>query len=758
MRRPSAGDRVRGTPTVALADPAPDAAEDAIRIPSGVECIAIVARRHGLHVSAEQITLDNHLSGTELSPEEIANCAAHVGLRAKRVRLNWRGLSHLRKALPVVITLTSGASMVLEGLEGSEEALSVILLDPKAGQDAKLVIDRQRFEDAWTREAVLLRRIYDLADEEQPFSLGMIMGLVLRERRIVRDLAICATALSLFALAPIIFWRLLSDKVIYYGSLNTFTVLCIAMGVVIVFETIFAYLRSYLVLFITARVDVRLSEYLMDSVLKLPIDYFERTQVGIIGRDMNEIWRVRTFLTGQLFGTVLDSLTLFVFLPVMFFFSPLLTLVVLLLCALIVGWLVMMLPHYRKRTSAVLRAEGERGAFLFQTLQGIRTVKSLSLEDRQRQEWDVHVARIAKLKLDEGFLSAIIYAGVRPLERLAVNGAYALGVYFAITTHDPVYIGALFAFLMLTQRVSGPLLKMAQLINQYDEARSAITIVGKLVNQPKEEGNGDRGVRSPLSGHVEFAKVRFKYLGATSPALDNISFEVPIGHTFGIVGRSGSGKTTVTRLLQRLHSDYEGLIKIDGIDVREYNVSHLRRSLGVVLQENFLFSGTIRENITAAKPHATFDDVVRAARLAGAEEFIDRLPRGYETHIYEGSPNLSGGQRQRLAIARALILDPKILILDEATSALDPDSEAIVNENIRRIASGRTVIVISHRLSSLVNSDAILVLERGKVEAIGKHEQLLETCDIYSGLWHQQNRHLSQGKGAVVGMRGGGRA
>ena len=180
--------------------------------------------------------------------------------------------------------------------------------------------------------------------------------------------------------------------------------------------------------------------------------------------------------------------------------------------------------------------------------------------------------------------------------------------------------------------------------------------------------------------------------------------------------------------------------------MREYDVSHLRRSLGVVLQENFLFSGTIRENITAAKPHATFDEVVRAARLAGAEEFIDRLPRGYETHIYEGSPNLSGGQRQRLAIARALILDPKILILDEATSALDPDSEAIVNENIRRIASGRTVIVISHRLSSLVNSDAILVLERGKVAAIGRHEELLESCDIYSGLWHQQNRHLSPGK------------
>jgi ATP-binding cassette subfamily B protein len=224
----------------------------------------------------------------------------------------------------------------------------------------------------------------------------------------------------------------------------------------------------------------------------------------------------------------------------------------------------------------------------------------------------------------------------------------------------------------------------------------------------------------------------------------------------GVVGRSGSGKTTLTRLLQRLHSEYEGLIKIDGVDVREYNIAHLRRSLGVVLQENFLFRGTIRENIMAAKPNATFDEIVRAARLAGAEEFIDRLPRGYDTYIYEGSPNLSGGQKQRLAIARCMILDPKILIFDEATSALDPDSENIVNENIRKIAKDRTVIVISHRLSSLVNSDAILVLERGKFLDMAPHQTLLERCEIYRGLWLQQNGHIEAaatrnfGKGATL--------
>ena len=385
---------------------------------------------------------------------------------------------------------------------------------------------------------------------------------------------------------------------------------------------------------------------------------------------------------------------------------------------------------------------GAQGAFLIQCLNGIRTIKSLALDARQRHMWDVLVARLAKARVAEAMTGTMIQAVVRPLERLAVNGSYALGVYLALSTNDPIYVGAMFAFLMLSQRVSGPLMQMAQLINQYDEARTAVQTVANLVNQPAEEGRSGHGVRTPLKGHIEFSGVTFKYKGAVSPALNDISFEIPEGHKLGIMGKSGSGKTTITRLLQRLHSDYGGLIKMDGIDVREYDVDHLRRNVGVVLQENFLFSGTIRENITAAKPDATFDEVVQAARLAGAEEFIDRLPRGYETHIYEGSPNLSGGQRQRLAIARALIVNPPVLILDEATSALDADSEAIVNANISRIAHGRTLVIISHRLSSLMKCDAILVLNRGVIDDVGRHEELLERNDIYGGLWHQQNNHV----------------
>lgn len=709
---------------------------------SALECLVIVARQHGMHLTPTQLVQDNLLRDQNVSIPQLIKCAENAGMKAKAVKLDWAHLAQLKKALPAVVWLRNGTSMVLLSVDGDPQNIRVTLRDPNAADDALLVIDQPRFEDIWSGDVVLVKRDYEISDEDQPFSFGLITSLIFRERRMVRDVAIAALVLGFLSLAPIMFWRLMSDKVIFYKAYNTFYVLCVGMLVVIAFEAAFSFLRQFLVHRLTSRLDVKLSTYVFEKVLSLPIDYFEQNAVGLISRDIREVFRVRTFLVGQLFGTVLDSTMLLFFLPVMFFFSPVMTFIVLGFAGLIVAWLVLMLPAYRKRSAAVMAAEGAQGAFLIQSLNGIRTIKSLALDARQRHMWDVLVARVAKARVGEAMTGTMIQTVVRPLERLAVSGSYAIGVYLALTTNDPIYIGAMFAFLMLSQRVSAPLMQMAQLINQYDEARTAVATVGKLVNQPAEEGRSGHGVRTPFKGQVEFSGVTFKYKGTVTPALNDVSFEIPQGQTLGVMGKSGSGKTTITRLLQRLHSDYGGLIKIDGIDVREYDVDHLRRNVGVVLQENFLFSGTIRENIAAAKPDATFDEVVRAARLAGAEEFIDKLPRGYETYIYEGSPNLSGGQRQRLAIARALIVDPPILILDEATSALDADSEAIVNANIARIAHGRTLIVISHRLSSLVKCDAIVVLNRGVIDDVGRHEELLERNDIYSGLWHQQNNHM----------------
>src|SRR5438270_747059 len=590
----------------------------------------IAARQRGVHLSVGQLIRDHQLPSGEVSTPQLLRIAESSGLRAKATRLRWASLVKLGTALPAIVLLRNGSAMVVLRIHVETQGRPpiVVLQDPNAPQHAPLMLDEVRFTEALDGEIILVKRDYHLRDEDQPFGFRFVLAQLLRDRRVVRDLGICAVILSITAISPIMFWRVLVDRVMYYGSLDTFTMICIAFAVILLFETAFGHLRRYLVLFITTRTDVKLWSYTFDKVLNLPIDYFERSSTGEFIQKFHEMGKIRNFLTTQLFGTALDALVI------------------------------------------------------------------------------------------------------------------AIAVYLALVNKDPMYIGAIIAFMMLTSRVVAPMIQASQAIVQIDEARVAVKGVAEMVNREAEEGRSGRGIRSPLIGRVEFSEVTVRYEGSPTPALDNVSFAIPDGTVFGIIGRSGSGKTTVTRLLQLLHSNYQGLIKIDGNDLREIDVDHLRSSLGVVLQENFLFRGSIRDTIAASKPDASFEEIVQAARLAGAEEFIERLPRGYETFIQEGSTNLSGGQRQRPAIARAPIGHPPILILDEATSALDADSEAIVNTNLLRIAQGRTLIVISHRLTSLVGSDSILVLERGRVYDIGTHEELLDRCDIYSGLWHQQHRHL----------------
>ena len=731
-------------------------------ITSGVSLLGslvIVARRHGLQLSAPQLVQDHLLAPGQPTVAQLITIAGRCGLHASRVRLGWHELLKLGKALPAVVVLRNGYAMVLREVNQGPELPRIVLQDPNAHEDAPLILDEARFTAAWNGEVLLFKRDYGLSDDDQPFGFRLIVGLLLKDRRFAYAILTSAFMLSALALAPIMFWRVLVDRVLYSGSLDTLAVLCLTILVLIGFETAFGYLRRYLSLQLTQRLDAKLSTYMFDKTIYLPIDYFERTPLGITMRAMGEIHKIRTFLSTGLFGAVLDNFVLFIFLPIMFLFSPLLTFCVLVFAGLICGWIIIRLPELRRRNGAATTAEVEKGTFLYETLHGIRTVKALSLDARRRHEWDAKVAKAARLRFDEGRATNIVQTVVTPLERLMVSGVLAFAVYLAITSHQEIYPGALFAFMMLSQRVASPLVQLAQMITQYDEVWVAIGQIADVVNRPPEEGHGKGGIRTPLVGRVEFSGVRFRYMGTSTPALDGVSFTIPEGSVFGIMGRSGSGKTTVTRLLQLFHGNFEGLIKVDGADLRQYDVAHLRGSFGVVSQENFLFSGPIRETIAAAKPDASFDEVVMAARLAGAEEFIERLPRGYDTHIFEGSSNLSGGQRQRLAIARALITNPRILILDEATSALDAESEAIVNANIARIAEGRTTIVVSHRLSSLVNADAILVLERGKVYDIGTHSELVERCDIYSNLWHQQHQHLTpRPSHEVISFQPAGRA
>jgi ATP-binding cassette subfamily B protein len=394
-----------------------------------------------------------------------------------------------------------------------------------------------------------------------------------------------------------------------------------------------------------------------------------------------------------------------------------------------------------KRHRRVSLAETAKGSHLIETIYGIKTIKSLALEGRRRKEWDGKVAEATAARHDLGLMANYPQTFSLPFERLIYSGCFLVGAYIILSKPDSINPGALVAFSMLSMRLAAPLVKVANLQLDIAEVRAAISEVAQVVNVPPEESRAN-GLRLPIKGEITFKDVRFRYSPGAPFALDGVSFTVPVGTMLGIMGRSGSGKTTVTRLMQRLNTNYEGMIKVDGMDLREIDLMHLRTHIGVVPQENFLFSGTIRDNISMARADASFQDIVRAAQLSGAEEFIERLPRGYDTVLEEGATNLSGGQRQRLAIARALLINPPVLILDEATSALDAESEAIVNANLKRMAKGRTVLSISHRLSMLVEADAILVLERGKVYDLGTHDELLRRCDIYKTMWYQQNRHL----------------
>lgn len=699
-----------------------------------------VSQHKGAILPAESVAHQAALNLDAIAPADIVRLARRHGFRAREMTVSWKQLGRMGSALPAILVTRSGQALVLARASITDVRAEVVLIDPLA-PEAPIFVDRQQYEAVSSGQLLLLQLQNKTDEEAGPFSFGYICRLALRERAMVRDIFIAAIVMSALSLAPIMFIRLLLDRVVQHHALSTFAALCVVMVILTVFDVLLFALRRHFILHLSSIIDVQVSSFIFGRLLRQPMDVFERMPAGLIIRDVNEANKIRSFVTGSLLGTLLDSITVFVFIPVMFFIDPWLTLIVCAVGGLIALWIIVMLPAYRRRAQATMKAEGERGAFLVQTLQGMRTVKTLALESRQARHWDRLVANVARLKLAEGQTGSLIESVTQPLERFMTYGVIAIGVYLAVSNADPMAIGALTAFLLLSYRVGAPLKGLAQLIQQYDETRAAVDVVAQLVNRPEEAGRSAAGVRSPLVGQLEFMNVGFQYSGASSKALTDVSFALPPGTTLGVVGRSGSGKTTLTRLIQRLHGHFDGLIKIDGIDIREFDIDHLRRSLGVVLQDSFLFSGTIRENIAIARLDASYEDVVRAARLAGAEEFIDRLPRGYDTFIYEGSSNLSGGQRQRLAIARALITDPRILILDEATSALDPESEAIVNANLAKISEGRTVLVVSHRLSSLVQSDQILVLDKGGKVDIGKHEELLGRCEIYSELWHQQNRH-----------------
>lgn len=705
-----------------------------------IQCLAAIAQHHRLPVNPERLVEDYALVAEEPPPATLLRIANDIGLKARHDKLSWDGLVAQQGVYPFIARMSDGHCVIVMGasaLEGGQ----VAILDPMGERATEVQkLDRREFGARWSGEVYLLKRLYALPDPNQPFGLRWFIPEILKQKGALRDVALAAMAMHLLALASPIFFQLVIDKVLVHQSLSTLWVLAIGIVAALLFDALFGFVRQILTLSASNKIDMRLTRRTFAQLLALPIDYFETTTAGVITRHMQQVEKIRSFLTGRLFFTALDATALIVFLPIMFAYSFKLALVTLGFTLLMVVVVAVMVPIYQKRLNDLYNAEGARQAMLVETIHGMRTIKALAIEPAQRRQWDQRSAQSINMHFRVGQIGITGAAIVDLMGKLLPVTIIVLGAQ-EVFAHK-LSVGALIGFQMISGRVVQPLIQIVGLVNEYQETALSVKMLGEIMNRPPEGRSGAGALRPELVGEVSFDTVSFRYPGASALALDRATFTIPAGAVVGIVGRSGSGKTTLTKLIQGLYSVQEGVVRFDRTDAREIELAHLRRQIGVVLQENFLFRGTVRENISAARPEATFEEIVAAAEAAGAAEFIERLPQGYNTLLEENASNLSGGQKQRLSIARALITKPRILILDEAASALDPESEAIFIRNLSRIAVGRTVIMISHRLSTLVNAHAILVMQQGKLVDQGTHQELLSRSDTYQNLWHQQTSHV----------------
>ena len=724
---------------------------------SGLYGLCLIGRHHQQDMDMRQLMHDHAVGGEELSLKELARIAAHHQLKAKCVGIAWKACEKYQPVLPCLARKTDGHYAIICGLrkerppeavaaeENAEEqpkhdknGYEIGIVDPAWMKEHPTeqfrFLKKDEYEAEFTGECLLVKRVWSITDENQPFGLRWFIPEFLKLKGVFAQIALAVFLLTLIALASPLFFQNVVDKVLVHESFSTLNVLGAGIVVAIVFNAILEYLKGHLLLFATNKIDISTAVKTFAHLIHLPIDFFEQMPSGVLLKHMQQTEKIRGFLSGNLFFTLLDLCSLVIFIPFLLLYSVKLTFVVLVFTALMALVITSLIKPFQRRLDALYQAEGRRQSRLVEAIHGIRTVKSLALEPKEEKEWGNRSAAAVNAYFSVGRISLTARSLSQALEMLMTVAIIWLGA--TMVFRGDITVGALIAFQMLAGRVTGPLVKLVGLIHEYQQVALSVKMLGAVMNTPTEPNMGR--VRAPLRGGIAFENVSFRYRADLPLAIRDFSLEIPPGGSLGIVGRSGSGKTTLTKLLQGLYPPFSGLVKIDGIDIREIEKSHLRSSIGVVLQENYFFQGTVRENIRLTKPSATAEEVVNAANLAGAHDFVQTLPQGYDTILEENASNLSGGQKQRLAIARALLTQPKILIFDEATSALDPESETIIKRNLAAIARGRTLIIVSHRLSMLAGANRILVIDKGEKVAFGTHQELLAQGGIYSQFWKQQ--------------------
>ena len=599
-------------------------------------------------------------------------------------------------------------------------------------------LDANQLEQAFPQGIDLLLMDRTSTTPEQKFGPAWFWPALKRYRGVLVQVLAASFVVQLFTLANPLLIQVIIDKVINQRSLDTLQVLGFALVAVTLLEGVLGSLKTYLFAETTNRIDQRLGAEVIDHLLRLPLGYFDKRPVGELGSRISELEKIRNFLTGQALTTVLDAAFSVIYIVVMLIYSWVLTLVALAVLPIQIGLTLLGAPLFRRQYRKSAEANASTQSHLVEVITGIQTVKSQNVEMISRWTWQERYGQYINRSFEQTITGTTLSQTSQVLQK--ISQLLVLWVGASLVLSGDLTLGQLIAFRIISGYVTQPLLRLSSIWQTIQELRVSFERLADVIDTPQESNEQDKAKvpLPPIDGAVTFDNLSFAFSPGTAPVLNDVSLQVKAGTFVGIVGQSGSGKSTLMKLLPRLYSPDQGRILIDGYDIDKVELYSLRRQIGIVPQDPLLFSGNVNENIALTHPDASSEEIVLAAKVACAHDFIMELPAGYSTQVGERGASLSGGQRQRIAIARTLLANPKLLVMDEATSALDYETERKVCDNLIQSLHDCSVFFITHRLSTVRRADLIVVMHQGAVVEQGTHDELMESRGRYYALYRQQ--------------------
>lgn len=696
------------------------------------DLLRLFAQLHGLNVDRRQLIDQFFPPGETFGAAQMVMALEGLGFEAHRASGGFSKLA--REMTPFVAEDKTGGFLLV----GRVDADGIVV--QAMGETQPVRLSKAEFEQRWSGYWIGARRdthaAYEAGENDAAarFGLGWFWQSLRKYRGIMGEVLLASFFVQIFALVTPLIFQVTIDKVLTQRALTTLDVLVFALVGLSVFEVVLSALRQYLFSHTTNRIDVELGAKLFRHLLRLPMAYFESRRGGDTVARIRELENARNFLTGQALTSWLDLLFAVVFLAVMFRYSAMLTFVVLAALPVLFGASWIVTPLLRRRLEDRFALGAENQAFLVETVTAMETLKSQAVEPFWQREWERRQSNYVNAAFQSGQLAGATNQFIGFASKLLTAGLLWFGARLVI--EGELTVGALIAFNMLAGRINAPILKLASLWQDVTQMKVSVKRLADIMDARTEPAfKPERATPPDIDGRVVLDHVTFRYRPDGPEVLADVSFEARPGEIIGLVGVSGAGKTTLMRLLQRLYTPERGRILIDGMDLGLLDAHWLRRQMGVVGQDTMLFNRSVRENIALGHADISMDEIMRAARLAGAHDFILDLPDGYDTLVGERGGRLSGGQRARIAIARALVTNPRLLLFDEATAALDYESERAIHDNLSEICAGRTVFMAAHRLSTLRLADRVLVLEKGRLVETGHHNALLQQDGRYKQLY-----------------------